>query len=780
MRRVLFFALVVWVVLLGVGGNTAVVAQTSNPDRIFIVGEPQAERFPEIGVQIRAVDGNNKAILALTDRQIKVFENGRPVSSWGVAPSDRTPTYVVFVIDQGQYFSPGNRRDAIVEALRQWVQEEGQFRDGFDTVAILSREVVDGRDQTREILPPTKSQNSFLNAVNQLDLASGSGRTDGLAGVDDALSLLRRLVPQTGDASTAVVYIGSIIENSGGQAGSEREATAMAAKARTQNTPIHALDSDASHRFAAPMENLTNGSGGVYVPLSANRSNAADVRAAYQTIIDQAQTHLVTYPSNYDINVDNPGARNVVIVPANIPLDAAEETATYTIDPKPPTVRITSPQADSVIDRAGSLTSSGASSYGLNATDLEVVVDWGSGAAPRTISEVFLAVDGEFKPATITSQEGNRLRLTWDVSQFENVRKTVNLQVRVRDVLGLEAVTTAVPITINATLPTPTPRPTTPPTATPPGPILGGSENGNTTLIIGGGIGLFLLVAVLIAAFFFSRQSSTPTPAPSSPSGGFPAPNRFEATMVGGQAMGAKAIAKVDIEVARKELVGETIDLYANRTTFGRNPTMCDVQLYDQDEKSSVSGLHCTIQYDQAQRKFFLTDDNSSNGTFVNGTRLRPNMPHQLQDDTVIILGSIGRRGAKIRFHTVAATGGSASPAYTPASAEADKTMVDMGMGLTPSDNPNAGIMTDLGIPHTPATPLPPSSPLPSIADEGGATIIDSSPLPSQNPLPRPFSSFPADEDRTMPSQPYTPSGKPASPPPSPAGKEDDSWLDEL
>jgi predicted component of type VI protein secretion system len=72
------------------------------------------------------------------------------------------------------------------------------------------------------------------------------------------------------------------------------------------------------------------------------------------------------------------------------------------------------------------------------------------------------------------------------------------------------------------------------------------------------------------------------------------------------------------------------------------------VQLYNQDEPSSVSSLHCTIFYEQ--NKFYLTDDNSTNGTFVNGQRLAPNEPFELQSGAEIVLGDLYRQGAKLRF----------------------------------------------------------------------------------------------------------------------------------
>lgn len=782
MRRIIssFFRLSVFVVgllvVVGWGVSTAVVnAQTNSPDRIFIIGNPDAERFPEVSVLIRAVDQNNNVVTALVDRHLKVFENEKQIAGHSVTPSERTPAYIVFVIDQGLYFSPGNRRVAIQQAMRQWV-DEGHFREGFDTVAILSRQVVDGRDQTVEILPPTQSQNSFLNAVNQLTLESSEARTDGLALVDDGLTRLRQLVPQTGAASTAVVYIGSILESSGvGQDRVATDALALATKAREQNSNIHAFDSDASHRHAEPMINLTRASGGTYVELRSDRSNDANVRAVYQSVIDQAQTHIVTYRSNFDSAIDNPGARNVVVVPTNVPLNAAESVASYTIAPRPPAVRISAPTNDFVVNREPTRAADGSWSYRLSTVEVEASVDWENNVAPRNLAEAELVINGQTLPAVVPELSNNRFKLTWDLSNFEDVRETVRLQVRIRDELGLEATSTAVQLTVNAQLPEPTP--TAQPTAVVvPPETTGSSSNGEivpTSLLLLGGIGLFIIVLMVIVGFFLSQRNQSPAPALSSPASPSKRPLNVEKTMVGGQALGQKALAKVEIEVARKDLVGESVDLYTNRTSFGRDPRQCDIQLYDEDEKSSVSGLHCTIQYDVAQRKFFITDDNSSNGTYINGERLKPNLPRQLTDNTTVVLGSIGRRGAKIRFRTIAAADDkSPSFAATPGGkpVDPDKTMLDPNSTQLVDDvdnmvgsKPRTGGTTELG-----GDMLNDAFFVP----EGEETIVE---LPPSTNMPAPKPNPWADEEtiRGMPDDPI-PNRR------NVPTDEDDSWLEEL
>ena len=105
--------------------------------------------------------------------------------------------------------------------------------------------------------------------------------------------------------------------------------------------------------------------------------------------------------------------------------------------------------------------------------------------------------------------------------------------------------------------------------------------------------------------------------------------------------------------LVRPDLLGQVIELDSFKKTIGRDPRLSDIQLYYENEPSSVSGLHCTIQYDRARRVFLITDNNSSNGTTINDRRLEPDDPATLADGDVIVLGHLFQQGAKLKFEAV-------------------------------------------------------------------------------------------------------------------------------
>lgn len=98
--------------------------------------------------------------------------------------------------------------------------------------------------------------------------------------------------------------------------------------------------------------------------------------------------------------------------------------------------------------------------------------------------------------------------------------------------------------------------------------------------------------------------------------------------------------------------VGKQVEIRDKWVSVGRNPRQATIQLYNVDETSSVSRLHCTLELHDALKCFFITDEGSSSGTKVAGRTITPNKPHSLKDGDTIELGMMDKQGAVLRFHT--------------------------------------------------------------------------------------------------------------------------------
>ena len=277
----------------------------------------------------------------------------------------------------------------------------------------------------------------------------------------------------------------------------------------------------------------------------------------------------------------------------------------------------------------------------------------------RSIQFIELNVDGVARQ-TLFYPQGTRFEIVWDAGDVL-AEGGHQLNVRVRDVAGLEATSPAVTIQIEAPValaPTvetqmeapvvvPEAQPATQPeseiitvvepalaTASPvcPPTLLDGWND--TECLRQRAIAYLPWVAVVVMAGLLLVHTRRMRP------GGV-------ARTIVGVGRKRRPIGRLYIMQGPAGKIGQEINLYANITTLGRDPRLTDIQLYSLDDESSISAQHCTIRH--VRGRFTLMDDNSTNGTQVNG--LYVNEPVLLSDGDEITLGIPDRLGAVLRFH---------------------------------------------------------------------------------------------------------------------------------
>lgn len=82
-------------------------------------------------------------------------------------------------------------------------------------------------------------------------------------------------------------------------------------------------------------------------------------------------------------------------------------------------------------------------------------------------------------------------------------------------------------------------------------------------------------------------------------------------------------------------------------TPIGRDRRVSELLFHTEEERSPISGLHCTII--DAGGEFKIRDEGSSNGTFVNGVQIEEDEP-LLRDGDEIELAPVERGGIRLRF----------------------------------------------------------------------------------------------------------------------------------
>ncbi len=107
-----------------------------------------------------------------------------------------------------------------------------------------------------------------------------------------------------------------------------------------------------------------------------------------------------------------------------------------------------------------------------------------------------------------------------------------------------------------------------------------------------------------------------------------------------------------------------SFDLFG-QTPIGRSRDYAELCFHADRQRSPISGLHCTLHDDEGSGNWSLEDEDSTNGTYVNGVRL-PGLGQRaaLHDGDVVELAQVERGGLKFRFRlAAAATSGVARPA---------------------------------------------------------------------------------------------------------------------
>jgi hypothetical protein len=107
-------------------------------------------------------------------------------------------------------------------------------------------------------------------------------------------------------------------------------------------------------------------------------------------------------------------------------------------------------------------------------------------------------------------------------------------------------------------------------------------------------------------------------------------------------------------ELVSQGEVRHRISLTRKVTSLGRDPQRADVAVRNMELQGEnyISSIHCTIFYEETENNYYLIDNNSTNGTLLNGKALVAGIPTLLDDGDVIELSVMRRGGAVLRFYT--------------------------------------------------------------------------------------------------------------------------------
>jgi len=294
------------------------------------------------------------------------------------------------------------------------------------------------------------------------------------------------------------------------------------------------------------------------------------------------------------------------------------------MDLLPPQVELISPTVE-LIERGGSEDPAQAEPAFVTVV---ARVTWPDGS-PRAIQAARLLVDGIAVGQAALSQD--QVEIAWDIRAFQSESWTpVSLQVEMMDEFGLRGVSEPVNLAIQY--------------APPESKRWSWPEN----ILLYVAIGVALLALGVALFLFFNRERM----------GGAWQEARdnvadFVERVTGRRTALVASAFLVPLE-GFDEKPSKSYEIYGT-TAIGRSRRHADLLFHIGEDDSPISRLHCTI-LDEDDR-LALRDEDSSNGTYVNGEQLRPLQAVTLHDGDIIDIAPLERGGVRLMFQLARADG---------------------------------------------------------------------------------------------------------------------------
>ncbi len=617
-------------------------AQTDAVTTLQIVSV-ETDQFPEVTVHLRTTDVSGQTVPNLTNADFTVQDGDQLVESISVIDGAPLNNHTIIVLDLGLYsnltdFTPGQMRSYLSAFVA-----DGVFESGRDSIGLYAVNPA-SRSTTQQIVPLTNSAEDYLEQVASLDLAQTGGATS-LDSIELAFDqLLANADPMTGNMS--IVYIGSLFDDNQGQREhARREALRVANSFQAAGVRFYGLQTQFED-FTEPVQVLAENTGGRHLPFRPEDELDTTVQTVIEHIEAQGQTYQISFNSTNTLD----GTRNISVATRDGSVSVAEAVV---INVQPPVVSIASPSDEVVITRNATENNDGTFTYSQNSFPVEVQIEPWPDGHPRQIVLAELLVNG-LPIQSIENPTDDVFRFNVDISAYEE-STTLPIVFSVRDELNLLASSSTVNVLIEVTKPeilvatvvlTPTPGPTQTPLPDS-NPCVNDPDSSECQQQeVRGAIpwAVIGILSLLLVGLFYRYRQAVGNAGRRIVEGAA----ELRKTLMGG-AINRDPIGRLHILVAKPDRIDEVYEIFNDLTVIGRDPQYTDLQLYDADDSSSVSGRHCTIQYQKSTGKFLITD-HSAAGTRVNNQRLEPDHPRELLDGAEITLGLISKSGGKLRF----------------------------------------------------------------------------------------------------------------------------------
>ena len=557
--------------------------------------------FPSLGVNLIVTGTQSRPKRDMSGLRLR--ENGVPIADYQL---QQVPvgSDVFFVLDANERIQDVEDESGLtrMQKVRDSILNyAGRFMDvaGRDHVTVI----VPGDDGGRLLVDDVTDPAALITALRNYDPQ----------GVEEppTLAMLELALEEAAERKEAGRFQAIVLITDGG--GLNRFLfPPLVEEAQTLQVPLFAL-----LMGLKPSESVLETISWLTVPtrgFHAAMSEASESTGIYQVLQDNGTQSQVRYQSN----LSESGSYSIVVS-----VDDSQDEETLELNLAAPEVTLTLPQ--NVIRRRGTGPETPLADLQPATQPLTARVSWPD-RLPRRIEAVALLADGRPQTAPVLGGSDD-LQFEWDISGLDAGRYA--LSVVVTDTLGFSAQSSSEVVIVEISRPETAPTPV--PTATP-SPLaalrqLLPAREGLMPLAVTLGGALFVLLAgaALLSRLHRRGQQDDAASSGTSREEELPEPG----------AEGAGPVPKAWLEKRGEDT--SPLPLEGTSVTIGRDAQEVGLRLDDE----SVSGLHARIRYRGG--KFWLYDEGSAGGTFLNYERLGLT-PKVLEDGDEIQLGRVRMR----------------------------------------------------------------------------------------------------------------------------------------
>jgi hypothetical protein len=575
--------------------------------------------FPEIKVQILVLGAGGLEAAAPTRESLALSENNQPVEYEIV--EQETGAEIGFVMDAGLGLinsgaSGQTRLEEMKEAITGLTQDP-LLLTGKDVFYVVAQEP----NASQVLINPETPATQIPNILGQYTPQATYDPAYPLGGVSMLLdSFSKENASGVGRAQAIVVFSGSLSVDQ------KYPLSSVINKAKLAGVPVHTVQVRRPMGQQETLEQLAEGTGGRFFFYTAEGPASL---AILKTLLSGIRTqYILTYRSP---NSES-GTR---VVAASLQFGQAEPPALsqYDVNVEPPVVVIRSPGDEQTIHPEKYIPTEDPKATPVTGIVVTASVSWPDGH-PRKIKQATLLINGE--PQAVLSEPPDSLTFVWNPSG-DSAEGPVTLQIQVEDELGIAGLSDQVVVRVEA-----------------------GSSNlfpfefslNNILAILA-----FLLAAAAVVLVVVFRKQVAGTAQQAVGAASEFMQEVGETLRFKGRASSAHKASLVDLD-GNTGAGRSSFELFGT-TSIGRSAKNADLVFQAAQPDSPISRLHCTILEEDGA--WFLRDDQSANGTYLNGVRLVPMDRNPLKDGDEIQLANPERHGARLQFRFGGGSGGGAA-----------------------------------------------------------------------------------------------------------------------